>query len=72
MPPTISEEYAERYKNLALEKRVAFLGRRDRAHDLARSSTGRRVVNALEAGEHGDSGALARAYRGQRPLPITT
>jgi hypothetical protein len=60
---TISKEYAERYKNLALENVSHFSGGGTALttwQDLHRQA----VVNALEAGEHGDSGALARAYAG--------
>jgi hypothetical protein len=58
---TISKEYAERYKNLALENIPHFSGG---GTALATWQAIHRdaVLAALEAGKKGDSGGLARAY----------
>ncbi len=58
---TISKEYAERYKNLALENISHFSGG---GTALATWQAIHRdaVLAALEAGKKGDSGGLARAY----------
>jgi hypothetical protein len=58
---TISKEYAERYKNLALENVSHFSGG-GTALTTWQKLHRQAVLNALEAGKQGDSTALAGAY----------
>jgi hypothetical protein len=58
---TISKEYAERYKNLALEN-VSHFSRGGTALVAWQQIHRTAVVAALEAGKKGDSVGLARAY----------
>jgi hypothetical protein len=58
---TISQEYADRYKNLALENVAHFSGG-GTALETWQKVHRQAVLEALEAGKHGDSGALGGAY----------